>query len=225
MKKFLLLIAALSAFCTANAIELTFWLGNKKIAANETVKFTDVKVDTYEGYKEVTMKPQLYLSADIYSSDIKITANCTSGQLIQMCAGGTCRGGVTVTKEEVVVQTNQKLDLGFDCITEVDLDQAIPTVVTVIEAEDVTESGSKKQFIIEMSGNSASISSLEKSDDIKPVAGGLAYNTETATALTVTNITGRNVFSSTVSGAGYVALPKGLYIYSFGGRTGKIYIR
>ncbi|MDE6367806.1 MAG: hypothetical protein K2K94_01050, partial [Muribaculaceae bacterium] len=194
---------------------------------NQTVKFTDIDVVTYDedDYKEVKMDPKLSLSTDIYSSNIKITATCTSGQSIQMCAGGTCRGGESVTKEKVTVRPNQKLDIGFDYSDEFDLDEPIPTVVTVIEAEDVTESGSKVQFIIEMGEEGASVTAIEVFDDIKAVEGGIAYKSSGNCALRIVNILGVNVYSANVSGEGVINLPKGLYVYTFGKRSGKIYIR
>lgn len=225
MKKFLLILMCAYATFSASAVELSFWLGNKKITPGQTVQFTDITTDLYTDYKEVTMKPALYISSDIFSSDVKITAKCTSGQSIQMCAGGTCRGGVTVTKDQVTVRPNQKLDLGFDYIGELDLDEAIPTVVTVFEAEDIYESDSKVTFVLEMGEKSASVSVIEAFDDLKAVDGGIAYKADEATQLNVAAISGVNVFSATVSGEGFIALPAGIYVYSFGERTGKLYVR
>lgn len=136
-----------------------------------------------------------------------------------------CRGGETVTKENVTVRPNQKLNLGFDFVGEYDLDEQIPTVTTVIEAEDVYESGSHVQFVIEMGEQGASVSAIEVFDNLKPSEGGLAYSCDRATALTVTSLSGVNAFSGNVSGEGFIALAKGLYIYSFGSQTGKIFIR
>lgn len=227
MKKLLLLLAGVSAYLSADAIELTFWMGNQKITPDQTVKFTNIQVETYEedGYKEVKMDPKLSISSDIFSSDVKITATCTSGQSIQMCAGGTCMGGTTVTKQGVTVRPNQKLDLGFDYKDEFDLDETIPTVTTLIEAEDVTEPDSKVQFIIEMGEEGASVSVVEIRDDLKAVDGGIAYKAAESCNLKIVNIIGINVFSGSVSGQGVINLPKGLYVYSFGKRSGKIYIR
>lgn len=228
MKKFLLLLAGIAVGFSANAIELSFWLGNQKITPGQTIKFTDIEVTEYEGdnYKEVLMKPELYLLSNIYSSDIKITADCTSGQQIALCAGGTCLGDTKVVKEKVTVRPNQKLDLGFDYFGEFDMDEQIPTVVTAFEAEDVTVSGSKVQFIIEMGEKSASVTAVEVFDDLQPVEGGIAYKTSGEAAhLRITSIVGINVFSADVNSEGFIALPKGLYVYTFGNRSGKIYIR
>ena len=227
MKKFLLLLAGVSAYMSADAIELTFWMGNQQITPDQTVKFTDIDIVNYDedGYKEVKMDPKLSISSNIFSSDVKITATCTSGQSIQMCAGGLCRGGVTVTKEGVTVRPNQKLDLGFDYAGEFDLDETIPTVVTVIEAEDVQESDSKVQFIIEMGEAGASVSTIEVNDDFKAVEGGVAYSADKDCTLTITTMSGVTVYTANVSGEGFINLDKGLYVYTFGSRSGKIYIK
>lgn len=225
MKKLLLSLACVCAFFSANAIQLSFWLGDQKITPGQTVEFTDITVNTDDGYKDVKMAPDLYLQTSLFSSDIKIVASCTSGQKIAMCAGGKCMGGETVIKENITINTNQKLPLDFDFADEFDIDEEIPTVTTVIEAEDVTEPGSKIQFVITMGEKNAAVSAIEVFDDLKAVDGGIAYKTEGECTLNVTTLSGVSVFSSNVAGEGIVSLPQGLYVYSFGERTGKIYIR
>lgn len=225
MKKYLLLIAALAAYCSASALQLTFMLGNKAITPGETITFNDITVTDYETYKEVKMKPELYLTTDIYSSKIKVTAKCTSGQVIQLCAGGTCRAGEEVVKENVTIQTNQKLDLGFDYINEFDMDEAIPTVITAFEAEDVTKADTKIAFVLIMNSNGASVYELDTDNNIRGCEDGLEYNADTACTLSVCTLSGANVFSAEVSGTGFVSLPKGLYVYTFGSTNGKILIR
>lgn len=68
MKKILLLLAVFAAYCSAGAVELTFWLGNQKITPGQTVTFNEVTVEKYEadGLKEVSMKPSLFISSDIF---------------------------------------------------------------------------------------------------------------------------------------------------------------
>lgn len=227
MKKFILLLAAVSAYCSASALELSFLLDNKKITPGTTVEWTDIKVVTYEDdqYKEVTMKPALYLTTDLYSSKIKVTAKCTSGQEIQMCADGKCRGGESVTQENITLQTNAKLDLGFDYVAELDLDEDIPTVTTEFEAEDVNKAGTKIQFVLQMGPKGASLTEITTSENIHAVEGALAYKAESPCILTVSTIGGVSVFCGEVEGEGTVTLSTGLYVYTFGNASGKIYIR
>lgn len=225
MRKFLLLFAALTAYCSASALELTFWNGNTKITSGQTVEFTDIIVDDWGTYKEVTMKPALYISSDIYTSKVSISATCTSGQKIQLCAGGTCMGGESVTKENVTVRTNTKLELGFDYITELDLDEAIPTVTTLIEAEDVTKADSKISFVIVMGEKGASVDEITVNENLYAVEGAIAYKTDAPCTLTLTNLAGINIYSETVAGEGTVNVPAGLYVYTFGSTTGKVYVK
>lgn len=227
MKKFLLLTIALAAvFASAQAkTNLTFYIGNTEITPGQTVEFTDITINEEDGYREVVMKPDLYLLSNIYCSSIKIVADCTSGQEIGLCAGGKCIGGKTVTKENVTVRSGQKLELGFDYGNDFDLDEEIPTVVTTISAEDAEEEGSKVQFVITMGQKTNSVTAIEVNDVVKAVDGGIAYAADQETQFTVTTLSGVTVFSGTVKGEGVVALSKGFYAYSFGTISGKIYIK
>lgn len=225
MRKFYLMMLAGLCGLAAQAIELTFWIGNQKITPGETIEFNDVTVTDMETYKEVTMKPSLYLSTNIYSSSLTVKATCTSGQTIQMCAGGRCQGGVSVTKEKVTVQTGQKFPLEFDYIGELDLDEPVPTVTTLLEAEDTTEPGSKIAFTIVMSEKGASLSRVEAADGLTAVAGGIAYDVEGNALLSVYSADGLEAFSAKVSGSGTVNLPAGLYIATLDGKTTKILVK
>lgn len=227
MKKLLLILSFMALVQYAGAIELTFWLGNKQITPGETITFDDIQVETYqeEAFKEVTMHPAIYLVSNIYSSDVVLTATCTSGQSIQICANGKCRAGERVSIDDFTLQTDQKFDIGFKYIGELDLDEPIPTVVTTIEAEETTSPGSHVSFVIEMSEKGASITEIKATESIKAAAGGIAYHTESPVRLYVANILGVNVFDRQVSGDGTVSLPKGLYVYRFGDKAGKIYVK
>lgn len=225
MKKFLLFLAAATACFSASALELTFWLGNQKITPGERVEFNDITVTDEGSYKEVMMDPALYLSTDLYSSKIKVTARCTSGQSIQLCAGGTCRGGEEVIKENVTINTGQKMDLGFDFQTDLDSDEEIPVVITEFEAEDITKPGTKISFVLVMCEQGAYVTEISADENLYITDGGLAFDTPEERLLTVANLSGVTFFTGKVNGKGSVALPAGLYVYTFGNNKGKIYIR
>ena len=114
MKKLYTILLAALCSAGAAATELTFWIGNQKITPGTTVAFDEMTVNDLGTYKEVTMDPGLSLSTNIFSSDITITATCQSGQTIRMCAGGSCKGGESVTKDNVTIATGQKLPLEFE---------------------------------------------------------------------------------------------------------------
>ena len=117
MKKLYFLMAALLVGGISQARELTFYFGNDVVEPNSTVVL-----------KEVVMAPPLYVSSDIYTKDLKITATCTSGQEIQLCAGGNCMTGPTVTKEGIKVQPDQKLALDLEYIAQMPVDETAPRV-------------------------------------------------------------------------------------------------
>lgn len=227
MKKiYLSMLALLLCFGVAEARKLTFYIGKTAITPGETVSFEDIVVDDYGDYREVTMAPELYLTTDIYSSKIAVTAKCTSGQSIQMCAGGACEMGTTVTKENVTLQTNAFLDLKFDYIVELEGDEAIPVVVTEFSAVDTAYPETAVSYTLVM-GEKGSVTLIENRADLVAVAGGVQYNVEQPTQLELVDIQGRKVAEATVNGFGFLPVdaPAGVYVYTFGENSGKIYLK
>lgn len=227
MKKiYLSMLALLLCFGVAEARKLTFYIGQTAITPGEIVSFEDIVVDDYGDYREVTMAPELYLVTDIYSSKISITAKCTSGQSIQMCAGGACEMGTTVTKENVTLQTNAFLDLKFDYIVELEGDEAIPVVVTEFSAVDTAYPETAVSYTLVM-GEKGSVTLIENRADLVAVAGGVQYNVEQPTLLELVDIQGRKVAEATVNGFGFLPVdaPAGVYVYTFGENSGKIYLK
>ena len=227
MKKiYLSMLALLLCFGVAEARKLTFYIGKTAITPGETVSFEDIVVDDYGDYREVTMAPELYLTSDIYSSKINITAKCTSGQSIQMCAGGACAMGETVTKENITIQTNAFLELKFDYIVELEGDEAIPVVVTEFSAVDTAYPETAVTFTLVM-GEKGGVTLIENNADLVAVEGGIQYNVEQPTTLEIVDIQGRKVAEATVNGFGFLPIdaPAGVYVYTFGENSGKIYIK
>ena len=227
MKKiYLSMLALLLCFGVAEARKLTFYIGQTAITSGETVSFEDIVVDDYGDYREVTMAPELYLTTDIYSSKISITAKCTSGQSIQMCAGGACEMGTTVTKQNVTLQPNALLDLKFDYIVELEGDEAIPVVVTEFSAVDTAYPETAVSYTLVM-GEKGSVTLIENRADLVAVAGGVQYNVEQPTQLELVDIQGCKVTEATVNGYGFLPVdaPAGVYVYTFGENSGKIYLK
>ena len=227
MKKlYLAMLAMLLCFGVAEARKLTFYIGKTAITPGETVSFEDIAVDDYGDYREVTMAPELYLTSDIYSSKINITAKCTSGQSIQMCAGGACAMGETVTKENITIQSNAFLELKFDYIVELEGDEAIPVVVTEFSAVDTAYPETAVTFTLVM-GEKGGVTLIENNADLVAVEGGIQYNVEQPTTLEIVDIQGRKVAEATVNGFGFLPIdaPAGVYVYTFGENSGKIYIK
>ena len=226
MKKFYITMLCLAAMTCAQAMELTFWLGNQKIEAGSTIEFTDITVDDYGDYKEVSMKPDLFLSSDIYSSSIKVSATCVSGQTIQMCFNGKCQNGVDVTKSDVTLRREEKLNLQFDYMDELDAGVEVPTVVTRISAEDIYDEESRVDFVLVMGVEGASLNKVETGADVVvPVPGAVAYSVYAPASFAIYATDGTCAFESTVAGDGAVALQPGIYVYKLGNISGKILVK
>lgn len=225
MKKFYITFLGSLLCLSAQARELTFWMDGRQIKPGETVECNNVSIIEEDTYKEVTMDPKLSISSDIYTSQLTVTATCTSGQDIRMCAGGSCMGGESVTKKNVKVQANQKLNLEFEYIGELDLEEKIPVVTTVFEAQDGTYAETLVQFVLTMCEEGASVSVIEVADEIRPVAGGLQYSLETPARFELHTVGGACVHSAELSGNGTVSAAPGLYIYTIGNKTGKVFIK
>lgn len=227
MKKlYLTLLAALVAL-GAGARELTFYYGDTPIVDGSTITFDDIKIVDEGSYFEVEMAPDLYISSDIYTQSVEITAECTSGQEIQMCAGGNCARGSFVTKSKVLLQTNQKLFLQFDYNNEFDAGEEIPTITTVITAVDTKYPATKKSFTIIM-GKNASAGDIATDDVVSYSPDGLAYSFATNSDLAIFDITGKQIYAARLSGAGVVDtshLAKGVYLFRAGKASGKFIVK
>ena len=111
------------------------------------------------------MEPKIYLSSDIYSSSIKVTASCVSGQNIRLCCNGNCQTGKEVTKNDVTLRREERLDLQFEYIEELDAGVEVPTVVTRISAEDIYDEESRVDFVLVMGVEGASLNKVETGAD------------------------------------------------------------
>ena len=53
------------------------------------------------------MNPHINIISDVAANDIILIAECTSGQNIQLCAGGTCEMGKEITKTGVTLEAGK----------------------------------------------------------------------------------------------------------------------
>lgn len=233
MKKFYLLLVSLFAL-TAQAAEsqyanLTFFIGDQEITPGSTVYFNDIDAEEYEddpGYWNIVMLPHIYLHSDFFSNTINVTAKCTSGHSIQMCAGGACKTGNTVDKTDLNIGSNAKLDLQFEYRNRNYEGVTPPTVTTVFTAQD--GDGPSISFTLIMGPEDASVETVAINNTVKPVANGIAYNLSTPSTLALYNLAGVKVIESTLSGNGVIStanLSTGIYIYSLDGKKGKIIVK
>lgn len=155
MKKFYLFAAiALAASATMSAKELSFYVQGEKVTPGSSVSVNCLKI-TYEGEygRDYEMNPELFIMSDVDASDVVVTAECTNGQVIQLCCGGMCEAGTTVTKTGIELKAGQMLDtechsIGF---TE-SLTEKIKSVEAKISAYYASDLSSKIEFNLTMEG-------------------------------------------------------------------------
>lgn len=227
MKKiYLTILGALLTF-GAGARELTFYMGNTPVANGSTVVSDALELEDFGDYKEVKMDPDLYLESDIFTSDVEIKVTCLTGQSIQLCAGGNCMKGTTVTKTKVKINGGQRLPLQYDFVGELDADEPVPTVTSLIEAVDTKHTETAKSFTITM-GQNASVSVVEHKTDITVTPAGIVYTLDAPVQFALFNITGQRIYSAELRGTGIVSttsLPQGLYVFRAGKHSGKIIVK
>ncbi len=116
MKKLYMALALALVAVSAGAANLKFYLGDQEIAQGSTVGYSEYEwVEEFEpGVWDIMMKPKIYLESDFFTNTVTITATCTSGHKIQMCCGGQCMSGETVTKSDLTLRQGVKFDLEFN---------------------------------------------------------------------------------------------------------------
>lgn len=227
MKKVYLLLCAAALGLTAQARQLTFYIDDNAITPGTTVEFSDVLIEEDGGVQYVTMAPTLYLGTDLYMK-VNIVADCTSGQTIQMCAGGACTTGKSVTKESIAISTGEKLPLKFEYEGEFDEGETIPAVTTAFSAVCPDYPDTKIDFILVMGTDLNSLTVIETPAELKVVPGAIEYNVASETTLALYNAAGTCVLNANLKGSGVIAtdsLSAGIYVYSLGSKSGKIYVK
>lgn len=233
MKKLLLLFVTAALAVTAHARELTFWIGDEKIAPDSEIVFTDTTLTNLgAGMQLLEYKPKLYVSSDIYTSKLMVKATCTSGQNIQLCCGGNCVAGTSVTKDGLKVNSNVKLALDFDYVEMPWNGSTLPAVKATIEAQDAAYPDTRIAFNITMDPNLASIKSVEAVKPVVLTQAGIEYYVPAGGTLQLFSITGTSVLKAAVQGSGVIetsSLSRGVYVYTLatasGNLTGKIIVK
>lgn len=230
MKKlYAFLAAALIGTAAMPARELVFYLEDTPIKDGETVEFRDFETfPGKDGGTQVEMYPMLYLYSDILTKKVKITANCTSGQVVGLCAGGNCVKDTKIVKEGIKINGKQKLELNFDYDATIPAGQAVPEVVTEFEAVDVDHPNTLKKFTFIMNPKAGVSTIISSDNNFYAVQGAIKYNFDAPVSVALYSITGKKVLATTLSGEGTIStdgLDRGIYVYTAGNRSGKLYIR
>ncbi len=223
MKKFYLFLGAVALAASANAKQLTFYLGDTPIVNGSEVYFSDIQSTDLGGLYDITMAPELYVVSDVNASNVKISAECTSEQTIQLCAGGSCEMGTYIVKENVNLTAGVKLPLEFHYAG---FETEIPEITTEIDGIYGEEFDTYTSFTIVM-GPNASLAILEHSKDLRSVPGAIRYTVDGETPFCLYSTDGAEVLSTVLDGEGTLStssLRKGIYVYTLGDSKGKLYI-
>jgi hypothetical protein len=223
MKKHLLLaLALIPGALTANAT-IDMFMGEQKLDIDGTYTFNTITEDPNTGGFIIDPHLSLLSTEDAM---VNITARCTSGQKIQMCAGGQCVTNTTVSKT-VELKTDTKLDLRFEYINNEieDRTQLPKNITTVFTVEDLEV----QTYTIVMNSDGSGISAvIDRDREVVYANGELIYNLDRVAKLTLCDTNGHVVLNTSVDGYGSISLAnlaKGIYIYRLGHSTGKVVVR
>lgn len=233
MKKiYMIAAAALLTVTTAGARELKFCQGDKVFNAQDRLVWNQCKIEDYgaDG-KNYVYDPGISILSDVYANDVIVTATCTTGQNIQLCCGGSCEKGTSLTKRNIEVKAGVPLASQLEQTGETySADEPIPHVEVELTAQYADDPSSLIKLEIVFDSGTG-ITTIVADNDFCAVQGGIRYNLTGASEVNLYDMTGRRVFSEKVSGSGIIptaALPVGIYVYCVEGsarRTGKLFVR
>lgn len=185
--------------------------------------FNDMDVEGGNGFYNVTIDPKLSIMSNERTFDVQVTAICTSGQKIQMCAGGQCVKDTKVEKSGLILKPDTPLDLQFEYMDFFESEADIPkNITTELTVEELGVESSKKAYTIVMNGELGSVDVIARDPEIYLSNGMLHYNLSGTLTLNLYDANGRIVKTATIEGSGSLILtdfPKGMYIYAVTGSS------
>lgn len=226
MKKFYLFAAALLVAGAANADSMSFFMGENEVVNGETVSFTDLKEDKFTSGTYVTFDPEMTLVTD-FTGSVNVSANCITGQQIQMCAGGACEFAQTINKTNVAVTAGEKLPLLFEYANTVNSLDEIGDITTELSAVKSGDAGVATSCVVVFRVDQNGIASISTDNALSFANGQISYSVSNPAALSIFSVSGSRVINATVSGNGSLdtTLAPGIYVYNMAGRTGKFIVR
>lgn len=217
----------MAAAFSVQAANLTFYVGEDAVVPGSTVYIHDYEAEEYEpGVWYIMMNPNMSIESDFFTNTVTVTAECTSGHNIQMCAGGLCMRGTTVVKDNLTLRKDTPLDLSFEFLDGAYMGPSVPVVITKFSAVD--GNGTPVEFTLVMGPDDASVDTVKANDQVRVVDGGVEYDLSSSQEISLYTLTGVKVMSATISGRGTLStsgLAKGLYVYTLSNHTGKILIK
>lgn len=222
MKKYLLIAALAAATMTAGAQNVKFYYQGNEVPKDGTIVFSEVEETPFGDYE---IKPDITLKATKQATII-VKVVCTTGQAVNLCFGGECGvASTTVTSRETVIGANQTLSLDYDYASDSEIDYIVSTDVYVI---DPISEATINKITVTFDPNAHSIKGVSADEGIAYRNGSLIFNTQETTSFSLYDYCGKKVVESMVNGNGEFNtgdLQHGVYVYRFGGKTGKILVR
>lgn len=172
--------------------------------------------------------PKISVQAD-ESMTVKMTAECTTGQEIQLCFGGTCEAGQTITKNNVRIDGGEAVQcqLEYMWMDGDELPEMVSTNLTVKET-GVLGGGAESSIVVVINTNTGAVSTLKVDNSFRYAEGMINYSVEGATRVELFDTTGKCVMSRDVKGNGSIStegLGTGIYMYRVGNKSGKIFVK
>lgn len=206
-------------------------------AANATVNFTTKSGEVIESGKTYTWSeytdmnglayfdPEIFIISDT-DITVDVTANCTTGQGISLCCGGECESDISVTKKNVNLTANKYLPSNFDYFGTLEDGLFVSTDLSI--KQSMTLGGDLTKITVVFSLEGGSVTVLVNDNDLTYSNGELNYQADEETGLALYNANGQCVLNEIVSGKGSLStsnLETGIYVYKFGNKTGKIFVK
>lgn len=221
MKKFYFLAASALLATSLQAQDLTFYMGDKVIEPGTTVYSNEGEIES----DFFQLDPHLSIVSATGGTIDYIKAECTSGVKVQMCCGGMCEMGETVTKTNIEAPAGEKVDLQFEAMGFEAAPQDITTNISAAKGNEVVA------FTIIMNYDEASVTIMKADETVRYNGSALLYNVNESSTITVYDAAGHKVMGAGVNGNGSIAtdqLAKGVYLYNIRGavnKSGKILVK
>ena len=226
MKKLYMIAAAALLAAGAQAQTLKVYMGEEEIKLGETTTFNGGEINDFGAVgKDYKFDPELSLMSD-QSGACTLVADCTTGQNVMLCFGGTCVSSQSIEKTADLV-AGEKMPLQFEFMGYTyTADEAIPEDVTT---EFTAEQGATViSFTVIVNPGNSAVTVLQNDKALRAVKGAVEYSLEAPAEFALYALDDTKVAAWNLAGNGTVStahLPAGIYAYTLGKNSGKLYLR
>ncbi|MDE7181274.1 MAG: T9SS type A sorting domain-containing protein [Muribaculaceae bacterium] len=221
MKKIYALLACAAVALGTQAQNVKFFYQGHEIENGTTLVYSDQEEQGFD----YVLAPAVTVVATA-SQQIKVVADCTTGQSIQLCIGGGCQSGTSVTSASFRANAGQSYDLEYEYFSPVEITEIVSTDITVID--DLFGSTINK-ITLKFDPDAAGVKvTAVSAENVTVGNGALNYSVEAPTTLALYNTAGQEVYNATVREQGSVSTASyapGIYIYRLGSKTGKFVVK